>query len=160
MSSAVPDRPEDPAAGSDGAASGPSDEEQVKELKDRGSFTRYRVMAFITGTFLLLVCLEMFLKYGLSLNGVDAAGNSVEVLGDWIAIVHGWIYIVYLLAVADLWMRMRWGLGRLTALILGGVIPVMSFVIERNARVWVDETIAARSGSPSPSAAAGEPNEA
>ena len=104
-------------------------------------------MAFITGGFLLLLCVEMFLKYALQLNGVQADGSAAPVLGSWIAFVHGWIYVVYLVAVFDLWSRMRWGLGRMVALIAAGVVPVLSFIMERNARVWFEETLAARNGT-------------
>lgn len=130
--------------GPDADAARALDQAQVRESKDRGAFTRYRIMAFITGAFLLLLCVEMFLKYGLRLGGSEADGSAAEVLGDWIAIVHGWIYVVYLVFVFDLWIRMRWTFGRLVALIAGGVVPVLSFIMERNARVWVDETIATR----------------
>lgn len=87
------------------------------------ALTRYRVMAYVTGAFLLLLCLEMFLKY--VLNGGE------PVLGDWIAITHGWIYVVYLVTVLDLWSSLRWPLRRLVVLVLAGVVPVLSFVAER-----------------------------
>lgn len=140
MSENAPEQPTDGHGGRDSS-------EALVESRDRGSFTRYRVMAFITGGFLLLLVLEMFLKYALQLNGVQADGSAAPVLGNWIAFVHGWIYVVYLVAVFDLWSRMRWGFGRIVALIAGGVVPVLSFVMERNARFWFDETLAARNGS-------------
>jgi len=90
-----------------------------------GALSRYRVMAFVTGGFLLLLCLEMVLKYVLRLNGDEA------VLGDWIAIVHGWIYVLYLVTVVDLWSSLRWRFGRLLALIAAGVVPLLSFWAER-----------------------------
>ena len=126
---------------------GREDNTALVDSRDRGSFTRYRVMAFITGGFLLLLVLEMFLKYALQLNGVDQFGNAAPVLGSWIAFVHGWIYVVYLVAVFDLWSRMRWSLGRMVALIAGGVVPVLSFVMERNARFWFEDTLASRHGT-------------
>jgi len=89
----------------------------------RPVLTRYRVMAYVTGAFLLLLCLEMLLKY--VLNGGE------PVLGDWIAIVHGWIYVVYLVTVVDLWSSLRWPFARLVVLVLAGVVPVLSFVAER-----------------------------
>ena len=84
---------------------------------------RYRVMAWVTGAFLLLLTLEMVMKY------VFAGGEPV--LGTWIAIVHGWIYVVYLVTVLDLWSTSRSGAGRLVVLVLAGVVPVLSFVAER-----------------------------
>jgi integral membrane protein len=97
----------------------------------RARLTRYRVMAFVTGTMLLVLCLEMLLKYVFQANGVDAAGSPRPVLGTWIAIVHGWIYVAYLVTVVQLWSAMRWSLGRLVTMALAGVVPVMSFILER-----------------------------
>ncbi|GIG35317.1 DUF3817 domain-containing protein [Cellulomonas pakistanensis] len=97
-----------------------------------GRLTRYRVMAFVTGTMLLVLCVEMVLKYVFHANGVDPqTGSPLPVLGTWIAIVHGWIYVVYLVTVVQLWSAMRWSLGRLVTMALAGVVPVMSFVLER-----------------------------
>lgn len=106
--------------------------------KARAAFARYRVMAFVTGGMLLLLCVEMLLKYVLQVNGPDQA-----VLGDWIAIVHGWIYVIYAVTVFDLWSRMRWSFGRILAMIAGGVIPVLSFIMEARARGWFEQRVAA-----------------
>lgn len=147
MSASTPEHPpaDDAQVPPDGHG-GRQDNTALVDSRDQGSFTRYRVMAFITGGFLLLLVLEMFLKYALQLNGVQADGSAAPVLGNWIAFVHGWIYVVYLVSVFDLWSRMRWGFGRIVALIAGGVVPVLSFVMERNARTWFEETLAARNG--------------
>ena len=115
----------------------------AQEMKDRGAFTRYRIMAFVTGGMLLLLCLEMLLKYVVQVNG---AGEPV--LGSWIAFVHGWIYVVYAVTVFDLWSRMRWSFGRIVVLIAGGVIPVLSFVMEQRALGWTETTLAERREQP------------
>ncbi|MGC0250153.1 DUF3817 domain-containing protein [Pseudactinotalea sp. Z1748] len=141
------DRPAGSSSDTPDGHGGRDNSEALVDSRDRGSFARYRVMAFITGGFLLLLVVEMFLKYALQLNGVQADGSAAPVLGNWIAFVHGWIYVVYLVSVFDLWSRMRWGFGRIVALIAGGVVPVLSFVMERNARTWFEETLAARHGS-------------
>ena len=99
---------------------------------------RYRVMAYVTGAFLLLLCLEMVLKYVVRMNGGEA------VLGSWIAIVHGWIYVVYLVTVVDLWSSLRWGFGRLLALVLAGVVPLLSFWAERRTTADVRELMGER----------------
>lgn len=106
--------------------------------KARASFGRYRVMAFVTGGMLLLLCVEMILKYLVAVNGFGE-----PVLGNWIAIVHGWIYMIYAITVFDLWSRMRWSFGRIVALTAGGVIPVLSFVMEARARRWFEARVAA-----------------
>ena len=91
--------------------------------KARGSLTRYRVLAWVTGVMLLLLCVEMVLKYVVHSPVADAFA--------WIPYAHGWIYVVYLVTVFDLWATMRWGFGRLVTMALAGVVPVMSFVLER-----------------------------
>jgi len=37
---------------------------------------------------------------------------------------------------------MRWSFGRILALIAGGVVPVLSFVMERRAQGWFETRIA------------------
>lgn len=105
----------------------------VGRAKTLAALGRYRVMAWITGTMLLLLCLEVVLHY--------VVGLSDQSMGafHYVPIVHGWIYIVYLASVADLWSKMRWGLGRLAALAAAGVVPVMSFILER--RVHADTLV-------------------
>lgn len=106
---------------------------QLRRRPLRPALARYRVMAYVTGGFLLLLCVEMILKYGFN--------NNEPVLGDWIAIVHGWIYVLYLMTVIDLWSTLRWPLGRLIQLVLAGVVPVVSFVAERKVTHEVNELI-------------------
>ena len=95
-----------------------------------GALRRYRVMAWVTGVMLLILVAEMLVKYVLQ------PGDDVLRWIEWIPFAHGWIYVVYLVTVIDLWSVMRWRLGRLVLMVLGGVVPVMSFVVER--RVHAD----------------------
>lgn len=97
----------------------------------RGRLTRYRVLAWITGVMLLVLCVEMVLKYVFQANGLTPEGDPAPVIGAEIAFVHGWIYVVYLFTTVQLWSAMRWSLGRLATMALAGVVPVMSFVLER-----------------------------
>lgn len=101
-------------------------------------YSRYRIMAMVTGSMLLLLTLEMVLKYVFEANGVSASGAPRPVLGIWVATVHGWIYVLYAVTVFQLWSFMRWSLARLALLILGGVVPVLSFVMEVRARSWLE----------------------
>jgi integral membrane protein len=101
-------------------------------VKGRQALQRYRVMAWATGTMLLILCLEMLLRY------VVRVGPDVVSWISWVPFAHGWIYVVYLVAVMDLWSKMRWSFDRLAAMVLAGVVPVMSFVLER--RVHADAT--------------------
>ena len=115
--------------------------------KARGATLRYRVMAWITGTLLLLLCVELILKYVFHANGVDAAGTPNPVIGAWIAYAHGWVYVVYLVTVFDLWSKMRWRLGRLATMAAAGVVPVMSFVLERKVHAQALARIEAAGGA-------------
>ena len=95
----------------------------------QGALQRYRVMAFVTGSFLLLLTTVTLVKYIGKAAGWENQGFlSVALV---IGIVHGWIFMIYVLACADLWRRMKWELKRLVTMALGGVVPAMSFVMER-----------------------------
>ncbi len=93
----------------------------------RAALTRYRVMAYVTGVFLLLLCLNMVLKYVLDQKG----------LGNWIPITHGWLYMGYVAVAVDLWFRARLDVVRTVFVVLAGTIPFASFVAER----WVTHQV-------------------
>jgi len=103
--------------------------------KARGALARYRVMAFVTGVMLLVLCVEMLMKYVLSVD------DDVMRYLLWIPFAHGWIYVVYLVTVLDLWTKMRWGWGRLATMVLAGVVPVMSFVLEKKVHAQAEEKL-------------------
>ena len=126
----------------------PASPAAAHERRARAAFARYRVAAFVTGGMLLLLTLEIILKYVLRAGGLDEAGAPRAVLGDWIAFVHGWIYIGYLVTVFDLWSRMRWGLARVLGLVVAGVVPVLSFVLEPRAARWVERDLSDAAGAP------------
>jgi len=111
-------------------------------VKGRQALQRYRVMAWVTGTMLLILCLEMILKYAVRV------GPDVVAWISWVPFAHGWIYVVYLATVMDLWSKMRWSFGRLAAMVLAGVVPVMSFILERR----VHAEALTRLGAPEPAA--------
>ncbi|ANC31098.1 hypothetical protein I598_1545 [Isoptericola dokdonensis DS-3] len=96
--------------------------------KARGALSRYRVMALITGVTLLVFCGEMIVKY---VVGAFVDVDGVMAYLSWIPFAHGWIYVLYLITVLDLWAKMRWGYGRLASMVFAGVVPVMSFVLEK-----------------------------
>lgn len=108
--------------------------------KARGALTRYRVAAVITGVMLLVLVVEMGIKYGL---GLVADVEPIMPFIAWVPFAHGWIYVVYLVTVADLWSKMRWGFGRLVTMVLAGVVPVMSFVLERKVHAEAEAKLAA-----------------
>lgn len=91
----------------------------------RGALLRYRVMALVTGTMLLLLVLvAMPLKYF-----ADTPG-PVAVIGT----AHGFLFMVYLVTAADLGLRRRWPWLRLGVILIAGTIPFLSFVMERSVR--------------------------
>ena len=48
----------------------------------------------------------------------------------FILIAHGWLYVVYVFACFRLWQMMRWKALRLLWMLLGGVVPFLSFFVE------------------------------
>lgn len=83
---------------------------------------RYRVMAYVTGTMLLILCLvAMPLKYA---AGMPA---PVAVTGTG----HGVLYMIYLVSAFDLALRARWTAKGTILVLLAGTIPFLSFVAER-----------------------------
>lgn len=107
-----------------------------------GALRRYRVLALVTGVMLLVLCVELVLKYVLQV------GDDVIRWLAWVPFAHGWIYVVYLVTVMDLWSTMRWGFKRLAVMVLAGVVPVTSFVVER--RVHADGLRQIATGRPAP----------
>ncbi|CCF61983.1 DUF3817 domain-containing protein [Nocardia cyriacigeorgica] len=92
--------------------------------KIKNALLRYRVLAWTTGLWLLLLTAEMIAQYGF---GVDTP--------RWIAVVHGWVYFIYLIFTADLAVKVRWPAGRTVGTLLAGTIPLLSFFVEhRNAQ--------------------------
>ena len=89
----------------------------------KSALTRYRVLAYATGVFLLLLTANMIIKYVM-----DRAG-----LGAWVAFTHGWLYLAYVIVTVDLWFRTQLPVAKTVLVVLAGTIPFMSFVAER----WV-----------------------
>ncbi|MBO0829337.1 MAG: DUF3817 domain-containing protein [Streptosporangiales bacterium] len=111
-----------------GAAAGAVSAELPKGVG--GALVRYRVMAYVTGTLLiLLVFVAMPVKY----LGHD--DTPVAIIGQ----VHGYLYMVYLVAAADLARRVRFSLTRMVAMFLAGVVPTLAFFCERRVTGWVRE---------------------
>jgi integral membrane protein len=86
-----------------------------------GSLLRYRVMAYIVGIGLLVLC-----AVGLPLQYVGGHPVVDQVVGP----IHGFLYIVYLLAAVDLARRARFTLVQMAAMIGAGFCPFLAFVIE------------------------------
>src|SRR6185312_808374 len=134
----------------------------------RRALTFYRVFAYITGTMLLLLVLEMIFKYTpiqreLELGGAHGFialvpdGQVLAVnLSLGILIAHGWLYVVYLFSDFHLWSIMRWPFSRFIAIALGGVVPFLSFIVEHFITRRVQKELAELEAS-APSASAPAP---
>ena len=82
----------------------------------------YRVMAYVTGVVLIVLCVLAIMQ------AFVADGAAVNAVGT----VHGALYIVYLLVAFPLSRRLRLAPWPTVALLLAGTIPVMTFIVERH----------------------------
>ncbi|MCQ9166054.1 MULTISPECIES: DUF3817 domain-containing protein [unclassified Arthrobacter] len=144
-----PAQPKDAAAGTTGPKAAPKRRFGGTPAQILGALKFYKVLAYSTGTMLLLLCIELVVRYGfdsvlmaggtnsitgashgfgfVGADGVIAGGVNISTL---VLIVHGWMYVVYLIADFRLWSLMRWSFGRLVLIALGGVVPFLSFIVE------------------------------
>ncbi len=107
----------------------------------RAALIRYRVMAYLVGTLLVvLVLIGMPLKY--------LADNGAVV--TWTGVPHGWLYMVLLFTAYDLGRRVHWPWGRLILIALAGTVPFLSFWAEYSARTDVQARIRAVEQAPTP----------
>lgn len=89
--------------------------------KIRSALNAYRVLAWTTGVWLIALCYEMVLKYAVKVDNPP----------DWIGVVHGWVYFVYLLATANLAVKVRWPIAKTIGVLLAGTIPLLGIVVEQ-----------------------------
>lgn len=87
----------------------------------RKAVRNYRVLAWATGVWLIVLCAEMVLKY------------IVKV--DWpflwlVAPIHGWVYFAYLLVTANLAVKVRWPIAKTVGILLAGTIPLLGIIVE------------------------------
>ncbi|TDC91016.1 DUF3817 domain-containing protein [Actinomadura sp. 7K507] len=87
-----------------------------------GAVTRYRILALVVGTLLVLLTIGMVLKYG---------PTDMPEMVAVVSPIHGFFYMVYLAGAYDLWRRTGWPLSRMAVIVLGGIVPLMTFFVER-----------------------------
>lgn len=97
-----------------------------------GTLLRYRIMAYVVGTLLIvLICIGVPLKY------LAADSSDAQEVGEWITSVlgtaHGFLYMIFLVAAAVLARAARWSLGFTAVTLLLGTVPFASFYAERRA---------------------------
>ncbi|TAL43126.1 MAG: DUF3817 domain-containing protein [Salinibacterium sp.] len=119
----------------------------------RRTISVYKVSAIVTGIFLLLLVLMMVLRYGFHVD--------IELLGPYgflaltpkelisgidlstaLLITHGWLYVIYLACDFVLWRLVRWSFGRFLFIALGGIVPLLSFFLERRVPRLAETAIA------------------
>ena len=81
---------------------------------------RFKVMAVVVGIGLLVLCLEIVLHYGFDNTSLN-----------WWSPIHGVLYMLYLVTTVDLGFKVRWPLLKTVGVMLAGVVPFFSFVMER-----------------------------
>ncbi|WP_288819246.1 DUF3817 domain-containing protein [uncultured Micrococcus sp.] len=129
------------------------------ESQIRSAKRFFTVCAYITGVMLLLLVAEMVFKHGMGTElfagGTTAEGepNTLSLqptksvvggvnLSIAVLIAHGWMYVVYLLAGFRLWTLMRWDAVKLFVMAGGGVVPFLSFVVEKRLGRQVEKELA------------------
>ncbi|WP_115790404.1 DUF3817 domain-containing protein [Arthrobacter silvisoli] len=166
---AVPSNESDtskPGASQSGATGRPAAKKRRfggTEAQIRSALKFYKLMAYLTGIMLLLLCIELVARYlfnvslyaggtdaltgrpfGFGLAGSDPKGVIGGVnLSVMVLIVHGWMYVVYLISDFRLWSLMRWPFTKFILLALGGVVPLMSFIVEKKFHAEVEAELAA-----------------
>ncbi|WP_028280929.1 DUF3817 domain-containing protein [Arthrobacter sp. H5] len=122
----------------------------------RSALGFYKVLAYVTGVMLLLVVVEMVASYGFQ-SHIIAGGEGGPIsfvskyvdnttglnLSTAVLIVHGWLYVVYLIADFRLWQLMRWPFSQFIIIALGGVVPLLSFIVERRIHRRAEAELAA-----------------
>jgi integral membrane protein len=103
----------------------------------RAALNRYRVMAYVVGTMLIiLVFIAIPLQYG----------ASRPAMAQVVAPLHGYLYIIYLVSGADLARRAHWRLGRILTVVCAGFVPFLAFFIERRINRQMQAELAAEAG--------------
>lgn len=94
----------------------------------RAALLRYRIMAYLVGTLLVVLVLV-----GVPLKYFGGNGLVVTLTG----VPHGWLYMVLIATAYDLGRRVHWPWGRLILIALAGTVPFLSFWAEYSARTDV-----------------------
>jgi integral membrane protein len=103
----------------------------------RAAALRYRVMAYITGVLIIVVCFV-----GIPLQ---VAAHNTFIAND-IGTLHGFLYIVYIIVSYILAQKLKMKLGPTLLLLLAGTIPIMTFFVERwMNRAYIAPALAAES---------------
>jgi integral membrane protein len=108
-------------------------------LNLRSPLDRYRLLAYIVGTALVIL---VFIGIPLQVWGHN---DTVEKI---VGTIHGFLYIVYVVLSIELAIRYRFSLLRAALSLLAGLVPIMTFVAERKNTAYVRARQAAPAGKP------------
>lgn len=100
----------------------------------KGALLRYRIMAWVTGVFLLVLTAWLIVGYAFLSYG-DGAAKPAAYSMMWTG--HGWLYFIYLITAVDLTFRMRWSILATLGILVAGTIPLASFFAEH----WVTKRV-------------------
>jgi integral membrane protein len=105
----------------------------------RKAALRYRVMAYITGVLIIVVCFV-----GIPMQ---VAAHNVWIVNN-VGTVHGILYIVYIIFAYILAQKLKMKTGPTVVLLLAGTVPVMTFFVERwMQRKYIAPALAAESAT-------------
>jgi integral membrane protein len=108
-------------------------------LNLRSPLDRYRLLAYIVGTALVIL---VFIGIPLQVWGHN---DTVEKI---VGTIHGFLYIVYVVLNIDIAFRYKFSLLRAALSLLAGLVPIMTFVAERNNTAYVRARQAALAREP------------
>ncbi|MEX3504953.1 DUF3817 domain-containing protein [Corynebacterium sp. LK2510] len=101
-----------------------------RQRRVKTALTLFSATAWITGILLLLLTARMIMEY--------IFGMEVDFLA-WVARVHGLAFIAFLVASMNLGLKARWPAMTWIVTAISGVVPFLSFVVERQRRREVTE---------------------
>ena len=109
----------------------------------RAAVLRYRVMAYVTGVVLVILC---FVGVPLQVAGYPAVAH-------YVGVVHGILYIIYLLCAWQLARMLRLAAKPTVIMLLAGTVPIVTFIVERwVTRRFINPALGEGSGQSQPSA--------
>ena len=117
-----------------------------------GAVLRYRIMAFVVGTALLVLTAIVICQYGFGLKSQMKTPEKI------VAPLHGYLYLLYLVVAADLARRARWHLGRIVLVVCSGFVPFLAFIVEHRVyqqmlAEWAAEGTDGSGADPAPTSA-------
>lgn len=104
---------------------------------------RYRIMAWVVGVLLIVLCLVgLPLHYGylVAPDALPEGGSAWQVGADisrYLGVAHGWLYMIFLVMAFLLSRKARWELSFTVTTLVLGTVPVVSFWAEHRATARV-----------------------